>query len=303
MTDRPGASVRLFRPGDEPAVLAVADAALPVDRIPGVDRAGVLRAVDRMAGDPGGVVVALEGDRIVGYCAPRFDDITVHPEFRRRGHGRRLIAASAEIAGSRGSNELVLYGSLDDPARAGFIKALGATYHSSIWLCELPADAPTVPSAFPPDVVVRSYRHPEDMAAYVALAQASFADHPTPMEFTEKMVGHSHALPEFDPASILLVAPAAEPATLVAWAKVRRFESDDGAPRGSIDFVGVLPAWRRRGLGRELLRWGIAKLRDDGAGIVELNVTASNARALELYRSAGFEPTIEWPHYAVRVRA
>ena len=302
MTERSTASIRVFRPGDEPAVMDVVDAALPVDRIPGIDRAGMVRAVERMAGDPGGVVVALEGDRIVGYCAPRFDDLTVHPAFRRRGHGRRLIEAAVEIARSRGQDGVTVYGSTDDPAPAGFIAALDATYHSSIWLCELAANAPAEAPAFPPDVVVRAYRDPADMVAYVALASASFADHPTPMEFTETMVTRSHALPEFDPASILLVAPADDPEALIAWAKARRFETDDGMPRGSIDFIGVLPAWRRRGLGQELLRWGIDRLRATGAEVIELNVTASNERALELYRRAGFEPVVEWPHYAFGAR-
>jgi mycothiol synthase len=282
--------------------MEVVDAALPVDRIPGIDRAGMIRAVDRMAGDPGGVVVALEGDRIVGYCAPRFDDLTVHPEFRRRGHGRRLIEAAVEIAHSRGQDSVTVYGSTYDPAGAGFIAALGGTYESSSWLCELTSDTPAEPAAFPPDVAVRAYRDPADMAAYIEVASASFADHPTPMEFTETMIARSHSLAEFDPESILLVVPADDPGALVAWTKARRFETDDGASRGSIDFIGVLPAWRRRGLGRELLRWGIERLRASGAGVIELNVTASNERALELYRRAGFEPVVEWPHYAFGLR-
>jgi len=302
MTELPTPSVRLFRPGDEAAVMDVVDAALPVDRIPGIDRAGMIRAVDRMAGDPGGVVVALEGDRIVGYCAPRFDDLTVHPAFRRRGHGRRLIEAAVEIAHSRGQDSISVYGSTDDPAGAGFIAALGGRHESSTWLFELTSDAPAEAPAFPPDVAVRAYRDPEDMPAYVALASASFADHPTPIEFTETMVARSHSLPEFAQSSILLVAPAAEPETLIAWSKVRRYEADDGGSRGSIDFIGVLPAWRRRGLGRELLRWGIERLRAAGAQVIELNVTASNERALELYRRAGFEPVVEWPHYAFGIR-
>lgn len=298
MIERPSGSIRLFRPGDEPAVMDVVDAALPVDRVPGIDRAGMIRAVDRMAGDPGGVVVAIEGDRIVGYCAPRFDDLTVHPAFRRRGHGRALIEAAVEIAHARGQDGVSVYGSTDDPASAGFIAALGGRYESSSWLFELGADAPAEAPEFPPDVVVRAYRDPADMPAYVALASASFADHPTPMEFTDVMVARSHSLPEFDPESILLVAPADEPGTLVAWSKVRRYDAEDGGSRGSIDFIGVLPTWRRRGLGRELLRWGIERLRRSGAQVIELNVTASNERALELYRRAGFEPVVEWPHYA-----
>jgi ribosomal protein S18 acetylase RimI-like enzyme len=63
----------------------------------------------------------------------------------------------------------------------------------------------------------------------------------------------------------------------------------------------VLPRWRGRGLGRELLRWGIALCRARGAERIELSVEALNERALGLYRTDGFEPTIEWPHWIRRV--
>ena len=75
----------------------VVDAALAGRPDPRGRPPGHAPIVDRLAGDPDGTVVALEGERIVGYCTPRFDDLTVHPAFRRRGHGRRLIAAALEL--------------------------------------------------------------------------------------------------------------------------------------------------------------------------------------------------------------
>jgi ribosomal protein S18 acetylase RimI-like enzyme len=63
----------------------------------------------------------------------------------------------------------------------------------------------------------------------------------------------------------------------------------------------VLPAWRGRGLGRELLRWGVTELRGRGAGPIELSVEAQNERATGLYRAHGFEPAIEWPHWVLPV--
>jgi mycothiol synthase len=295
-------TVRTFQPGDEAAIREVVVAGLAVDRIPGANLADSMRYIDRMAGDPGGIVVAVEDGVIVGYCAPRFDEITVHPAHRRRGHGRRLIEASLEIARSRGLSELVLYGSTADPAGAGFIAALGATYHSSLWRFELASSVPVAPTSFPDDVVIRTYAHPADMEAYVALAAESFADHPTPIAFTEELVARSHSLADFDPGGILLVSPVTEPQAFVAWAKARRSTGDDGERRGAIDFIGVVPAWRRRGLGRELLRWCVTWLREGGVGTIELTLVATNERALTLYRAEGFEPTVEWPHYAVSTR-
>ncbi len=69
--------------------------------------------------------------------------------------------------------------------------------------------------------------------------------------------------------------------------------------RGEIAVVGLLPEWRGRGLGRQLLRWGVGYLRAAGFGEIELSVEARNARALELYRQEGFEATVEWPHWVV----
>lgn len=301
MTGRAGVSVRSFVPGDEPAVMDVVEATIEADRLPGIDRHELARAVDRMAGDPGGTAVALEAARIVGFCAPRFDLLFVHPAFRRRGHGRRLVAAGLEIARARGLQTLALFGSTDTAAGSGFIAAMGATYAYSLWRLDLPPDVPVPPATFPSTVAVRPYAHPDDLAAFVELALASFVDHPTPLPFTTEIIGRSHSLPDFDPAAILLASPTGDPATLIAWAKARGYTTDAGEPGGSIDFVGVVPAWRRRGLGRELLHWGIGKLRADGARIVDLSATATNESALELYRSTGFVPAIEWPHFAIQV--
>lgn len=291
--------IRAFRPGDEPAILAVIDASLPVDRLPGITRQDLAHGVDRLAGDPDGTLVAVDEDTIVGYCTPRHDDLTVHPGHRRRGHGRRLVAAALKLARSRRLQQLVLYGPSDREPAAGFIEALGFAYVSSLWLFEL-APAVDVPApAFPDDVVVRSFRPESDLSAFVELATASFRDHPTPMTFSETGVAHTHSLPDFDPDGILLVTARDAPDRPIAWAKVEHEVTEAGDRRGFVSFVGVLPEWRGRGIGRELLRWGIAYVRVAGAGTIELNVEATNEKALGLYKRTGFTPEVEWPHYAL----
>jgi mycothiol synthase len=291
--------IRTFRPGDEPAILAVADAALPVDRPPGMTRLDMVHAVDRIAGDPEGTLVAFENDTIVGYCTPRHDDLTVHPDHRRRGHGRRLVAAALDLERSRGLSHLVLYGPADKEPAAGFIKALGFTYQSSMWMFELAPSVDVPAPAFPEDVVVRTFRPEADLTTFVELANASFHDHPTPLTFTEQAVKHVHAMPDFDPEGILFVSPRDEPDRPIAWTKVEHELTEAGVRRGYIPFIGVLPEWRGRGLGRELLRWGIEYVRAAGAETIELSVEAANDRALGLYCRTGFTPQVEWPHYAL----
>jgi mycothiol synthase len=256
-----------------------------------------------MRGQPEGTLVATEDGAIVGYCSPQMDDLTIHPAHRRRGHGRRLVEAWLARLREQDEPELVLHGP-DRPEAAAFIAALGFTRRPSLWLFELaPSVMPRRP-AFPADVTVRTYRA-EDLARFVALANASFADHPTPLRFTERGVGFNHGLPDFDPAGILLAFPAADPDTAPigwAWAEHEIVEGTTER-RGFVSFVGVLPAWRGRGLGRELLLWAIAHVRDAGARTIELSVEAANEKALALYRATGFTAEIEWPHYALATGA
>jgi mycothiol synthase len=253
-----------------------------------------------MPGNPDGVIVATEDGLIVGYCSPRMDEITVHPDHRRRGHGRRLVEAWLARKAALREPDLVLHGP-NRPAAAGFIAALGFTRRSSLWLFRLSPDAAVPPPVFPPGVTVRTYRD-GDLRSFVALANASFADHPSPVTFSERIVGQVHALPEFDPASTLLVFPADDPGRPIAWAKAEHDIRDGTTERhGSVSFIGVLPEWRGRGLGRQLLNWAIRYCRAAGAGAIELIVEAANDRALELYRRTGFTPEVEWPHYALAV--
>ena len=291
--------IRAFRPGDEPAILAVVDAALPIDRPPGTTRRDLMHDVDRLAGDPAGTLVALEGDTIVAYCTPRHDDLTVHPDHRRRGHGRRLVAAALDLVRSRGMDQLILYGPTDRLPAAGFIEALGFTYHSSLWMFELVPSVDVPSPRFADDIVVRTFRPESDLSRFVDLANASFRDHATPLTFSEQAVAHLHAMPDFDPSGILLASPRDDADRPIAWAKAEHEMTEAGVRRGFVSFVGVVPEWRGRGIGRELLRWAIEYVRAAGAGTIELNVVATNERALRLYRRTGFTPEVEWPHYAL----
>lgn len=278
------------------------DAAFDVDRIPGWTRTEIDVAVSRMPADPVGVVVAEDDGVIVGYCAPRFDDLTVHPEHRRRGHGRRLLAEALALAAEHGLDELVLFVPTHLPESAAFAQAMGLRYTSSLWLFRLPADGVVAPAELPDGYVTRAWDPEPDLDAFVAFANAAFVGHPSPLHLTPALVRLVTGLPTFDPAGICLIEGRDQPGTPVAYATVEIRPADDGRPVGWIAQIGVLPEHRGRGLGRFLLRWGVAYLRAKGGEVVELAVEAENDRALGLYRRNGFEPAVEWPHWVLPTR-
>ena len=279
------------------------DASFGVDRMPGASRVEIDVEVSRLPADPVGALVVEDDGVIVGYCAPRFDDLTVHPDHRRRGHGRRLARAGLELVAERGLGELTLFVPPHLPASVAFARAIGLTYSSSLWLFRLQAGV-SVPAPVLPDGHVTSpWTDTLDVDAFVAFADAAWEGHPTPLHLTADLARLVATLPEFDPNGICLVALATAPEVPIAFAKVELRPDDEGRSIGWIGQIGVLPVHRGKGLGRWLLRWSVTYLRARGAGVVELPVEAANDRALGLYRRNGFEPAVEWPHWVLSTDA
>lgn len=74
---------------------------------------------------------------------------------------------------------------------------------------------------------------------------------------------------------------------VVGWADVVPLEVHAMAHRGSLG-IGVLPAYRGRGVGRSLLRACIDRSLQNGLTRIELEVRTDNERAIRLYESLGF---------------
>ena len=130
-----------------------------------------------------------------------------------------------------------------------------------------------------------------DLAPWIALFNAAFADHPTPLQLDEpSWRAFEASLPIVD-ADTLLVADAAGDAGRVLRdrAEARRGQRRASAPRSGRSASG--PTGRARGLGRQLLRWGVGHLRGLGVRTVTLSVNGRNPRALGLYESEGFVRT------------
>ena len=65
--------------------------------------------------------------------------------------------------------------------------------------------------------------------------------------------------------------------------------------------MGLLPAFRRQGIGKRLIQRALAAARDFGLRRVELTVRENNANAIALYRRVGFAsracsatPSCQW---------
>jgi mycothiol synthase len=304
-SDRPAAErvlegVRPFRAGDEAAILEAGLAALGRGELEGINRHWLEESTARLTREPELAAVAVEEERVVGWVVPVLDDLTVDLPYRRRGHGRRLIEAGRILAARAGDPHLRLW----VPRRPGpvaFASAVGLRYHSSLWQLRLASDEVVAEPRFPDDVVVRGIEPGRDEPALAALANTAFLDHPSPLTLEPDVLRVALAQPDFDPSTILLVAPAADPERSVAFCRIVVYPGDDGQVVGEVKLVGVHPEFRGRGLGRELVRWGVAQVRERGAQDVLLAVEGENVGALRLYQALGFREHVEWPHWVIPV--
>jgi GNAT superfamily N-acetyltransferase len=131
-------------------------AALEVDAYPGFSSWDLDGEAVSIVGAPDDVVVAVEDDAVCGYVSPGHDDLTVHPEYRRRGHGRRLFAAGLELAAREGLSEIRLYVPLSGAGQA-FARAMGMSYRSSMWRLDLAPEAAVPEPVFPVEVASRAF--------------------------------------------------------------------------------------------------------------------------------------------------
>jgi mycothiol synthase len=294
--------VRPARRPDVAAIEAIWHACLREGAWEGVGRADVERYLEDVVRDPAATLVAVEDDVVVGSLTTRVNDLSVAPGSRRRGHGRALLDAAVARARDSGEPYVLLYvpGGGEPPrdtAARLFAVATGMAYLTTLTRMRRDGLGGVGDLARPAGIVLRPLLPAEDLASYVAMVNASFADHPTYFHLDLDAVERAHTAPGFDLDGIALVAAADRPGPAVGFVRSYVEADDTGAPVGVIGHVGVLPAWRGRGLGRLLVRWALRRFASLGLDRAELSVVATNASALRLYATEGFETIIAWPQW------
>jgi RimJ/RimL family protein N-acetyltransferase len=111
----------------------------------------------------------------------------------------------------------------------------------------------------------------------------------TRFEPTESWL-HALAEPRCSCHSLLVVEDAKK---IVGWCRL--FPREDTGMQETILGIGLLPAYRDRGIGTALVRQSLEWARDVGHGQVQLTTHPGNARAIHVFSRCGFS-------YAGRVR-
>ncbi|XRQ16379.1 mycothiol synthase [Actinomadura welshii] len=259
--------------------LAVAEAAAEADGV------GPLSEHSLLALRGGRTGMAVSDGGIVGYAhlepaadgEPAAGEIVVHPEHRRRGHGRALLRALREEA----AGPLRVWAHGDLPAAAALAAAEGMARVRVLLQMRRPASDPLPEPQVAPGVALRTFRPGEDERAWLDVNARAFADHPEQGALTIEDVREREGESWFDPAGFFLAERDGRLAGF-HWTKIH-----PGAV-GEVYVVGVDPDAQGLGLGRTLTLVGLHHLRDAGVGQLMLYVDESNTAAVRLYESLGF---------------
>lgn len=277
------------------SLLAAANAA---DGTAAVSEETELRLL-RGYGSDGTHLLAIDEDHLVGYAGvdlrqPAGAELVVHPDHRRVGFGRRLLAEVITAAGGhRTADDLWIWAHGDLPGAAALAGSAGFARQRVLLQMRLqpPArscepDKLAEPVRLPEGVTLRTFRPGVDEGAWLDLNATAFADHPEQAQWTLEDLLARMAQPWFDPAGFLL---AERDGALIGFHWTKIHEPADGQPRtGEIYVLGVDPAAHGGGLGRALVAAGLAHLRSAGLSSVMLYVDESNTAAVRLYTSFGF---------------
>jgi mycothiol synthase len=287
-----GVTVRPLGEGDAAAFTALVERAIAAGELRASADPGGTWTVRFALRDPGEVAVAEVDGALVGFVLPEPKVTVVEPAWRRRGIGRSLLDAAAAIE-TRLGNDTVIMGVLpDDEGSRAFLAATGFAYHSTVWDLGLAVGAAIEPPAWPDGVRARPLDGSRDLPAWVELFNDAFATHPTPlrMRLESTVADWGKPFPARDDDIVLAEAPDG---TMLGFCSTDPTRGPDGGgvPGGEIWTIGVRTGEQGRGLGRQLLRWGVEHLREQGVGTVTLAVNGTNARALRLYESEGFVRT------------
>ena len=239
-------------------------------------------------------VMAYEDKQLVGYAHTlTFDaagerrvscELTVHPQFRRKGIGRTLLSRIIEHARSQGALRVELWAYNDSPASRAI--ASDFAFEETRRLLHMhrhpgPAPIPTPPTG----ASVRPFRPGADNEMWLALNNRVFAGHPENGEWTMDDFSARLSQPWFRPDDLLILEIDGDPAAF-HWLKVEEREGEGRV--GEVYVIGAAPEYHGRGLGRFLLATGLTHLSERSVDAVAVYVDQSNERAVALYESFEF---------------
>ena len=213
--------------------------------------------------------------------------LLVHPDARGQGIGRALYTRFEQDVLPRQPAVLTFSPPQGAHLLRAFLERRGYAAERAFWQMRLPAEVTVALAPLAAGVTLRTFVPGQDEPLLMAIRNATFAGHYDYTPRTLAEIVYQTTQPHVRPEGILFAFYGGE---IAGFCRAEVLPDDPARPGdavGIIQNVGVLPAYRRLGLGRALLSRGVAYLRGQ-VSLVDLYVEGENAGALALYESLGF---------------
>ena len=233
-----------------------------------------------------------EQDVLVGFLGlfsfnPHEAEISgmVHPEYRRKGIFTTLFQAALEECQRRNITRILLIVEHISASGQAFARTLNVAYDHSEYKMVL--EEPRLPSSFDEHLLFREAQE-EDIPALTRITALAF-------DLPEEGVNWYSKEVLANPARLYYVG------VLKNVDVIGKLDVSLIGDKAFIYGFGVLPEYRGRGYGRQLLARTIQALFAMRKTQIALEVATVNENALSLYRSCGFKETGRYDYYVLSV--
>lgn len=207
----------------------------------------------------------------------------VHPDYRRQRIYTRLFNVAEEEVRERNIPTLLLI--VDHASRSGqaFVASLEAEYHHSEY--KLVLEEAKIPATGVDEQVEFRQATEEDAQALAHITAVSFG-------MLEHEVSWYQNKVMADPKRRYYLG-------LLDNVYIGKIDVSFGEQGAFIYGFGVLPEYRGRGYGRQMLAKTIQAIQETGQQHISLEVATENKHALSLYQSCGFKETGSYDYYSL----
>ncbi len=269
-----------------------------------LDQSGRFVSKQRLAEDLGhpkfnpekDLLVAALGNRIIGYAGGFLEvalkrvilECMIHPHHRKNGIATELMGRSLQHAEDAKIEVAQVYiPEVNLPGKSLALR-LGFKFIRHFFELALDLDNVQIPDIGPGEFEIRSLR-PDEADKLTQIQNRSFAGSWGFNPNTPDEIAYRINLSSCSPENIMMVYLKNQP---IGYCWTRIFTEEGSATackKGEIHMLGVDPAYRGKGIGRDVLLAGLADLKSKGVSIVELTADGEEPVALCLYESVGFK--------------
>ncbi|HWS30444.1 MAG TPA: GNAT family N-acetyltransferase, partial [Clostridia bacterium] len=246
-------------------------------------------------------LVAYEDGRAVGYigiCSfggpgmPLEVTGMVHPAYRQRGIFTRLYALALCEFKRRNCADVLLLCDRTSAAGHAFLEKIGSAYKFCEVEMHLKKGAPAPDTCGLHGILLQKAKN-ADAATIQCIDAAAWNKPESPSDADAEPY-----LPEEEEKRGLTTYLGKKDGVTVGKINLQKSESGVWGIYG----FSVLPEFRGRGYGRAMLKLSLEKMKASGAKEIMLQVVPENERALNLYKSCGFDETSVMDYYELSVK-